>query len=217
VLGDTPHAPWQTWVRYEAAVNHVFGSLPVWGMCPYDTRRTSDDVLLDVERTHPHLLRAATRLSVPSRRYENPADVLAERARLDVDPLEATPPQADLVDPQPRDGEHLIEALAEATRLDRDAVDALRVAVAAVVRNAITHGRPPVRVRAWCASNRIVTTVTDAGPGPEDPFTGLVPKDLEADADSANSLHAIHEAITDVALVRGADGFTVRLVQSQQP
>jgi hypothetical protein len=213
VLGEIPHEPWPAWTRYEAAANHAFGPIGVWGVCPYDARTTSDDVLADVERTHPLITRPGGRRGAPSPRYQDPAEFLAERARLDADPLEATPPDVELTDPSPEHAAEAVEGLAEATPLSAESASSLRFAVAQIVRNAIVHGRPPIQLRLWGASDRIVANVADRGPGPADPFAGLVPASAAADPDEANSLHLIHEALADVSLIRGAHVFTVRLVQ----
>ena len=59
IVGDVPHpgvgVEWGWWARYEAAVNDAYDAYPVWGLCPYDARRTPTEVLADVTRTHPHL------------------------------------------------------------------------------------------------------------------------------------------------------------------
>ena len=46
---------WDGWVRYEAAINDLSAALPVWSVCPYDTRSNPAEVLDEVERTHPYL------------------------------------------------------------------------------------------------------------------------------------------------------------------
>jgi anti-sigma regulatory factor (Ser/Thr protein kinase) len=212
MFGEVPRDPRRRWIRYEAAVNQLFSAFPAWCICPYDSRETPDDVLADVERTHPYLAVPHGR-DVLSPRYEEPAALLADRARAEADPLEALAPDVDLADPSAETAGHAVLALAASTRLDRDGVDALRLSVAQVVTNAIVHGRPPVHLRAWAATDRVVVTVHDAGPGPADPYVALLPRDPAADLDEANALHIVFQALTAVSLIAGADGFTVRLLE----
>ncbi len=44
------------WGRYEAVINEVFASYPVWGLCAFDTRLASPQLLSIVEGTHPALV-----------------------------------------------------------------------------------------------------------------------------------------------------------------
>ena len=41
--------------------------------------------------------------------------------------------------------------------------------------NAVRHGRPPVGLRLWTAPDRVVCTITDGGPGWDDPFAWYGP------------------------------------------
>ncbi|MFD0592561.1 MEDS domain-containing protein [Catellatospora coxensis] len=80
VAGDVPHpgvgVPWEWWARYEAAVNHAYDDFPMWGLCPYDTRTTPDEVLDFVRRTHPHI---ATPLGhTANLAFQDPLALLAE-------------------------------------------------------------------------------------------------------------------------------------------
>ena len=71
---------WDGWVRYEAAINDLYAALPVWSICPYDTRSIPAEVLDDVERTHPYLA-AVDGEHRPNPRYTEPTAFLIERAR----------------------------------------------------------------------------------------------------------------------------------------
>ncbi len=216
VLGGLPNGPWRDRVRYEAAINHFFTALPVWAICPYDIRDTPDDMLADTQRTHPHLMSPRGHTS-PSPSFEDPAALLNQRARDTHDPLQDLAPDIELVDPSPAWAGHAVMVLAQATRLDQESVEALRLSVGELVGNALAHGRPPVHVCVWAAADRVVVTVRDAGAGPADPFVGLLPRDPHGDPDDANLLHVIHQAISDVSIFTAADGFTVRLVQRPHP
>ena len=216
VLGGLPNGPRGERVRHEAAINHFFAALPVWAICPYDTRDTPDEMLADVERTHPYLMTLNGHTS-PSPGFEDPAALVNQRAGETADPLEDLAPDVDLVDPSPARAGEVAMVLAEATRLDRDKLDALRLSVGELVRNAYVHGRRPVHVRLWSTPDRVVVTVRDAGAGPADTFVGLLPRDPLSDPDDANLLHVIHQAVSEVSMFTAADGFTVRLVQRLHP
>lgn len=216
VLGGLPNGPPSERVRYEAALNHFFSALPVWAICPYDTRDTPDEMLADVEHTHPYLTSPSGHTS-PSPGFEDSAALLNQRARETADPLQDLAPDVELVDPSPTRAREVAMVLAEATRLGRDRIDALRLSVGELVGNALVYGRRPVHVRVWSAADRVVVTVRDAGAGPADPFVGLLPRDPLSDPDDANCLHVIHQAVTEVSMFTAADGFTVRLVQRPHP
>jgi signal transduction histidine kinase len=161
------------------------GPLSAWGVCAYDRRETADDVLADVQRTHPRLAVDGGTRTVE---YRDPAGFLAEQAERDGDPLLNRAPDVELLDPDPEQLA-IIEVMAERTQLGRDDVNGLRLSTIELVRNAGDYGLRPICVRVWAAIDRLVVAVTDRGPGLWDPFVGLI--------------------------TRGADGvgFTIRLTQ----
>ena len=77
--------------------------------------------------------------------------------------------------------------------------------------NAVQHGLPPVRLRAWRTPDRIVVTVHDAGPGPADPFVGLLPTGRRT-LHAGMGLWMAYRMCDLVAFDRRPDGCTVRLV-----
>ncbi|MCE3552503.1 MEDS domain-containing protein [Pseudonocardia sp. RS11V-5] len=206
LVGNVPHhvAAWSGWVRYEAAVNQAFAALPVWSLCSYDTRVTPRAIIDDVVRTHPHLVGPdGTRRPNPG--FVDPEEVLTERMRA---PLPAEPGPAVLVldDPSPAAARHAL--LGTAPLLDRDELEDLVLALSEVVDNAWVHGVPPVRVALW-TGERTVVTVTDTGPGPSDPYAGLLP--AKGSATAGLGLWMAHQLDREVTLHRGAGGFTVRM------
>ncbi|MGH8940255.1 MAG: anti-sigma factor RsbA family regulatory protein, partial [Actinomycetes bacterium] len=166
VVGEVPHPGlvrrWENWARYEAVINHAFDDLPLWGLCPYDTRITPDDVLADVARTHSHLATPDGQHS-PNTDFEDPADFLTRRPPAGADPLETSPPITELLDPTPAVARHTVRSAARTSRLDPDELEGLVFAVSEAVTNAAYHGRPPVCLRLWAGPNRLVATVTDQG------------------------------------------------------
>jgi anti-sigma regulatory factor (Ser/Thr protein kinase) len=212
VAGDVPHpglgASWDWWARYEATVNHAFAEFPLWGLCPYDTRITPDDVLADVERTHPHIASAGGGHR-PNSGFEDPAAFLNRLGPAEPDPLESASPSAELRNFTPSAARDAIFRVAADTGVPASDVDDLVIAVSEAVANGERHGVAPVRLRLWAGSDRLVATVTDQGRGPDDPFAGLVPARNSA---GGLGLWIVHQICARVTMSTGEDGFTLRMV-----
>jgi hypothetical protein len=211
VVNTVPHpglgAPWDGWCRYEAAVNELLGAFPVWGMCLYDRRITPRHVLSDIQRTHPRIAENGSHL--PNDRYQDPRSFILSLAP-PPDPLEAEPPTVEITNPTPAMARYAVQDTAQHTRLSNEEVGRLVLAASEAVTNAVTHGRPPVTMRAWPAPERMVITVSDTGAGPQDPYVGLVPSPSAFGGGGGFGLWIAHQLLP-VALSRG-EGFTIRLV-----
>jgi len=217
IAGDVPHegngGRFAGWDRYESAVNVVWQDYPVYSRCLYDATTVGDSVRDVVERTHRRLL-TADGGATASPRYQGVADF--ERLPPSADPLEATPPAVALVNASPRRSRH---QLAQAARglIDAAAFEELLFAVSETVVNAHLYGRRPITVTVWTGTDRIVIRVHDNGPGPADPLTGLV-RAAGGSAGGGLGLWLIHQFTNiDIALLAGADGFTVRLRGGRPP
>lgn len=209
VVGEIPNPglgePWDWWARYEAAINHAYDDFPMWAICLYDTRITPADALADVLRTHSHVATADGR-HLANDHFEDPVAFLNQRPPARGDALEASAPMVELIDPTPAAARRALRGV----RLAADALEDLMIAVSEAVTNAQLHGRAPVRLRAWAGDDRVVVTVTDPGPGPTDPFAGLLPA-----SDSPRGgcgLWIVHQLCSHVTMSRDGDGFTLRLV-----
>lgn len=213
VVGDVPHpgygVPWEWWGRYEAVANHAFAGYPLWGLCSYDLRVTPDDVLDEALRTHPYSSSGSCRHE-PNPSYEDPATFLRSRTVTYRDPLEATAPFRELIDPDPATARAAARSACVVAGLVGDDAEGLVVAVSEAVTNAVEHGRSPRRTRLWVDQQRVVATVDDAGSGPDDPFIGLLPPELGAP--TGRGLWIAHQFCSLVSMEVGEDGFTVRLV-----
>ena len=212
IVGNVPHpgtrAPWDWWARYEAAINRLYDEFPVWGICPYDTRITPERVLDEVTRTHPFL--ASAGLHVPNPTFESPETFLAHARRPSPDPLEQTPPTVELIDPSPATARQAAHDTARVAHLERVDVDDLVLVVNEAVTNGICHGTSPIHARLWAGPDRILITVTDQGPGPRDPFVGLIPT---SNSNSAGlGLWMTHQLCSHVTFDTGGHGYTLRLV-----
>ena len=83
----------------------------------------------------------------------------------------------------------------------------LEVTISELVTNAMLHGSPPHVVELWVEPGRVVTAVSDAGPGIPDPCAGLLKGDRP---DGGLGLWIAHQVCTDVVLERHDAGFTAR-------
>ena len=208
VIGDVPHpgfgVPWDWWGRYENAVNQAFAEFPLWGLCPYDTRITPAQVLADVARTHEYIATASGD-HLPNPDFGNGMPLSAPVP----DALETTAPLVELVDATPAAVREAVGRAISAVRLTEDNEHDVVYAASEIVTNGLTHGVMPVRFRLWADESRVVVTVTDRGPGPADPLTGLMP--TTATKSAGLGLWILHRTCDYVSMGRDDDGFTVRV------
>ncbi|MEU7874621.1 sensor histidine kinase [Dactylosporangium sp. NPDC049140] len=202
-LGDS----WDWWARYESAINYAYDEYPLWSMCAYDTRATPAAVLADVRRTHPTTAGPRERHTANAE-YTGPETFLLENRPEAADPLQRHAPAADVADVAPDAARRIVRAVGEG-RVGPAKLDDLTLAVSEIVANAHRYGRPPVRVRVWAADGRVVVTVDDAGPGPKDPFAGLLAAPSERSA--GFGLWITHQVCDHVSLQRTPDGFALRM------
>jgi anti-sigma regulatory factor (Ser/Thr protein kinase) len=218
IAGDVPHPGngrrFEGWDRYESAVNTVWQDFPVWGRCLYDTTTAPAAVLDIIERTHPRLVWPSGQRQA-SGRYQ---DALAfEGLPYAPDPLEDSPPLAELVNSSTADARHALAQIC-AGRIPDDTIQDLLIGVTEATTNAQHHGRPPATVRIWAAGDHIVVTVHDTGQGPADRLAGLIPTPSRAAGHQLGlGLWVTHQLDIDVTLKQTGDGFTVRLRNGPWP
>ena len=211
IIGELPPAAfgrtWDWWARYESAINHAYDDFPLWSMCAYDRRTTPEPMMHDVERTHPRTARADG--SHPSNTaYTDPHAYLAESRPMAPDPVQAGPPYAEVINPPPMLARQAVREAARRVLTTAEEED-LVVAVSEAVTNALLHGRPPVEMRIWRGTDRLVVAVRDGGAGPKDPFSGLLPA---ADTSAGGrGLWITHQSVNHATSERHADGYTLRL------
>ena len=212
IAGDVPHpgngGRFEGWDRYESAVNTVWQDFPVWGRCLYDTTTAPAAVLDIVQRTHPRIVSPSGQRQA-SDRYQDA--LVFEGLPYAPDPLEDTPPRAELVNRPAADARHALAQIAGG-RIPATTLQDMLIGVSEAVSNAQRHGRPPATVRIWAAGDRVVVTVHDTGHGPAGRLAGLVPAPGNiSDQRLGLGLWAMHQLDIDVALRHTGDGFTVRL------
>jgi anti-sigma regulatory factor (Ser/Thr protein kinase) len=218
IAGDVPHpgngGRFEGWDRYESAVNTVWQDFPVWGRCLYNTTTAPQVVLDAVERTHPRII-SPTGQRRASGRYQNALGF--EGLPYAPDPLEDTPPLAELVNRPAADARHALARIGP-SRIPATTLDDLLIGVSEAVSNALRHGRPPATVRIWATAGRIVVTVHDTGRGPADHLAGLVPAPSHTpDHRPGLGLWVTHQLDIGVTLRHTDHGFTVRLRNGTTP
>ena len=206
VVNELPQAAyddWYQWRRYEAAANVALADVEVRGLCVYDRERMHGAMADDLFATHPYVRTGAAMRRTD--RYEDPVEFGAAHFDAAPDPVERTRPDVTLVDAYPGAVRTAVRAIADHhPQVTQAEVEALVLGVNEAVTNAALHGRPPVRVLLWAPPDRVVVTVTDAGPGPADCFVGVMP------SQAGDGMWLSHQ-IVDVAHRRHDGGYTVRL------
>jgi anti-sigma regulatory factor (Ser/Thr protein kinase) len=160
-ITGTPHRM-AAYLRIEAMANEVLGTFGYPWACLYDTRVHGPQTLHGAHQTHPQLLDPHGR-EVPNADYRQPRAYLARSQPSppppSVAPLDLTVTgPAELVDARRR----LRHWATHHTRCRRD-VDDVLVAGGEAVTNALQHGVPPVRIRAWTADDLARVHVHDHG------------------------------------------------------
>jgi anti-sigma regulatory factor (Ser/Thr protein kinase) len=195
--------------RYEAASNAVLAHLPITALCAYDRSAVPGDVLRSVPPTHPYLFIGDGYRPCPA--FEDPRRYL-HRLPIPREPVEALPPVL-VVDAAPRlpDLRHAVKAVLDRHITDEVERADLYLAVSEIAANAFRHGGRPVSARIWTDGRRMVCTVTDGGSSFDDPLAGFVPAHGDDLSRGGMGLWLARKLWDSVDLVRGPQGFTVRL------
>jgi len=209
---------WREWQRYDAVLDHqlveavLTGGDPLLVLCLVDTRRVPRPLVDAARATHPFL-------QVDGEEQVNPDHVDAEHylTTLPVppEPLESTEPlvRADSVRDLRGLRRDLAVQAAEASLPpgSEPALEDFLLAVDEMTTNALRHGRPPVDLRLWADSHRLVCTVTDHGSGLQDPFIGYGPAHGEDLSLGGMGLWLARQLCDHVDITVTGDGVRVRL------
>lgn len=164
---------WLEWQRYESVINEALSDWPLWGLCVFDTQRLPQPLLDSAAATHSTLLGTDGRAANPS--FIDPAIYLRTLPVPD-EPLENTPPRLSAPDVSDFVGvRHAVAAELATSGANADLAEDFLLAVDEMVSNAVRHGLPPVSLRLWIADDRVVCTISDGGPGWDNPFAGYGP------------------------------------------
>jgi anti-sigma regulatory factor (Ser/Thr protein kinase) len=213
VVGEVAFGPterdWLEWQRYESVINEALAAWPLWGLCVCDTRRLPDPVLESAVRTHPGLVTAAGR--GPNPRYVDP-DTYLRGLPVPQEPLEDTEPL--LAAPSVSDYRGLRRAVsAELATVEApaDLLDDFLLAVDEMTSNALRHGLPPVGLRLWASDDRVVCTISDHGPGFDDPFAGYGPAHGDDLSRGGMGVWLARQLCDHVDITHDGEGVRVRL------
>jgi anti-sigma regulatory factor (Ser/Thr protein kinase) len=213
VVGETTFGPtqreWLEWERYEAVINEALRPHPLWGLCIYDTNRLPDEVIEAGLRTHPHLVTAEGRQVNPD--YAEPADFLRDLPVLP-EPLQLTEPVLRVDDVSDFTGlRHSVAEHLAGLGGSADAMEDLHLAIDEMSSNAVRHGGPPVQLQLWASADRVVCTISDRGPGMDDPFAGYGPAHGTDLSRGGMGLWLARQLCDHVDVIDDGPGLTVRL------
>jgi anti-sigma regulatory factor (Ser/Thr protein kinase) len=160
------------WMRYEALLDRALGPYRFTGLCRYDTRSTSAEVMDLALATHRHVV--TPRGARPNPEVRPAAQLLHELTPRDPrHPLEDLPPVLDQPDcPTEVAGRQALRLVLPARDAAADPAETV-TAVSEVLGNAFRHGGRPVGLRVHTDGRRWLCTVTDHGPGIADPWAGV--------------------------------------------
>jgi anti-anti-sigma factor len=152
-------------LRRDAADNELLGRYGFPWTCLYDARTTDADLLDAVVAAHPAQL-GASGVARANPSYLPPSRFLASRPATVAEVPERPPVDVPLSGVEAvTAARRVVGRLAERLGVPEQGRDEVELAVAEVAVNAVTHGRPPARVRAWAEGGSLVVRVDDAGDG----------------------------------------------------
>jgi anti-sigma regulatory factor (Ser/Thr protein kinase) len=170
------------YMRYESASTAVFRPYGSPWICLYDRRRHPAQLLNHVGEVHPQLLVENGR-AVGSTDYVEPDTYLSSHDGA----LSPVPDQVplDLVvttAAELRTARHRLGGYASSVGRHASTAETITIAAHEVLGNALRHGRPPCRVRAWSSGLGLHVRVDDKGH-----FTGIATAGYGPPATSAGS------------------------------
>jgi anti-sigma regulatory factor (Ser/Thr protein kinase) len=177
VLGRRTPVEVEDYLRMESAANVVYQPYPVEILCPYDSSALRPELVEACRRTHAELLdeggvRASARFVAPDRFIRDSTTVPAAPASARSMTCHSA---ADL--PAAR---RFVQGELRRVGLTEPVADDVVLAVSELLSNALSHGRPPVRLSTYAedlaGGNPVLAChVDDAGRAPVDPLAGYAP------------------------------------------
>jgi anti-sigma regulatory factor (Ser/Thr protein kinase) len=190
--------------KHEALVNLAWRGAPIRVLCPYDEVGLAPEVLIDAQRTHPHLARGAETIESPC--YDGPVipdgcdDPFPEPPE-DAVPLPFGVPNLYAV-------RSLVSWQAVQAGLDVDRTSDLVLAVDEVASNSIRHTNEGGLLRVWQLPGRIICQIDDQD-RIEDPLAG---RRLPRFEDPRSASLWMANQLCDLVEVRsGPRGSTIRV------
>lgn len=206
-LADRRDLEVAAYLRQEAAANSSYARFPVTVLCPYDAAGLPGHVLAACRKTHPRLLEAGRMAT--NAEYLDPRAYLTQEFSVPVPPSHAAAFTCESVDDLVV-ARRLVQGEAAKAQLGWDTAGDLVLAVNEVLTNALTHGRPPVRLYVYREGPALVCHVHDLGQRRIDPLAGYLPPPQEPT--SGRGLWLARQLCDSVEIGRAASGSHVRLL-----
>ncbi len=190
--------------KHDALINLAWPGAHIRLLCPYDADLLDPYVLVDAEKTHPHLIRDGR--IVPSRSYAG-----AELPLGCDDPMPAPPRDAKSLPfglPNLYAVRSLVKWTANQAGMSGGRRDDLVIAINELATNAIRHAHGGGLLRVWCVPGGVVCQVEDAGQI-HDPLAGRHTPAL--DAEGGMGLWTVNQLCDLVEVRTGEAGTTIRV------
>jgi anti-sigma regulatory factor (Ser/Thr protein kinase) len=195
------------YLRFEAMANEVYRPYGYRWACLYNTHSYSEQTLRHVRQVHPRLLQSGGR-EIPNNDYIEPSSYLARAG-----PLPGPPTAVQLDSEVTAPGQLMVfrRRLGQWAEMLAGGDDALAIliAVGEAVTNALKHGAPPVRVRAWTADGLARVHVHDRGSRPIPATAGY--QHPSPELDRGHGLWIIRQLADVVTTHSDSSGTTIAL------
>jgi anti-sigma regulatory factor (Ser/Thr protein kinase) len=204
--GDEPSPADRTaaFLAYEAFCNETYAGCGCPVTCLWDARRHSAPLIDSVRALHSHELGPGG--DRPNAGYVSPRDYLARRGSRPLPAPAGVDWAARLASTDDLPGLRArLRYWTTEHRFAPVAAGDVLLAVNEIATNGLTHGRPPVTVRAWHAGDTLVVQVDDRGGIPLPPAGGYEVPDEEQDRTRGLWLA---RQLADVMQTHTADGST---------
>lgn len=186
--------------RHEALINLAWPGAHIRVLCPYDADALEPYVLVDAERTHPHLIREGE--TIPSPAYGGAELPIGCDEALPGPPADATALPFGL--PNLYAVRSLVRWMANQAGMSSRATHDLVLGINELATNAIRHAHGGGLLRVWSVPGEVICQVEDAG-WINDPLAGHRTPAL--DAEGGVGLWTVNQ-LCDLVEVRSSDGGT---------
>jgi anti-sigma regulatory factor (Ser/Thr protein kinase) len=190
--------------KHEALINLAWPGAHIRVLCPYDADALDPYVLVDAERTHPHLIRDG--VMAPSDCYAGAELPLGCDEGLSEPPEEALTLPFGL--PNLYAVRSLVKWMANQAGMSRSRTDDLVLGINELASNAIRHAHGGGLLRVWRVAGRVICQVEDHG-HIHDPLAGQRAPAL--DAAGGVGLWSVNQLCDLVEVRTNSDGTTIRV------
>ena len=190
--------------RHEALINLAWPGAHIRVLCPYDADALDPYVLVDAERTHPHLIRRGAIEPSPSYAHAE--------LPLGCDDALPEPPADALTLPFGRENLYAVRSLVKWTArqagMPTDRINDLVLGISELATNTIRHTHGGGLLRIWRVPGQVICQVEDSG-HIHDPLAGRHAPAL--DAEGGIGLWAVNQLCDLVEVRTGHAGTTIRV------